>query len=834
MTKRIQEWKDPIFLGGAFVFLLTQIVYLLTLTRSCPFWDSGEFIATSYVMGIPHPPGTPLYVLIGRVFSMIPIGEISARVNYLSAIGSTMAALFTYLVIVQLARRWTKRTENRIDILIAVGGGIVGALFTAFGRTFWENAVEAEVYALSSFAMIFCVWLILKWEESGWRDGQHNNNLLLLIGYLLFVSVGIHMGTFLVGPPIFLFALLVSSRTLLNRDTLTMTAYVVLSVIFFYVAKQFGASPGVGLGLSALLFAALAARKWKAQGKHNLVFWLVALAVIGLSVQLFMIVRARLDPPINEADPNNWKDLWLVLSRDQYKPPNPFTTRKAAWDIQFTKHFWRYFHDQYHLGIRPAWFAMALPFMVGIVGAIGQALKDRKRFVLVLGLVLITTVFLVFYLNFQEKEVRDRDYFFVAGYHFFTIWIGLGAAAIAGWLRGEPRQEEARLVEQSGGALFGVGSVLILCLLACLPIRYGWYSHDRSGFYVARDYAYNMLTPLEENAIIYTNGDNDTFPLWYIQEVEGIRKDVRVVNLSLLNTHWYIRQLRDCEPKVRITIPDNRIDLLRGYYTAEGDVVLVKDIMVQHIIDVNQERPIYFAVTVPELMDLEPRLSMEGLVFRVEDEEGEEERMNSEATWHNLREHFLYRGLLDENGYYDDTVYKDKNANKLVQNYVAAYVRLAHHHLKRDEDERALEALDYAGRINPNFPGVLYTKGYLQLEQKDYAGAATSFRTLIDSGDRAPEIFNLLIACHEGSGNLAAAERAYWETIDWHPDEFDVYQNLFVHLWSKDMKGEAISVMERWLVRHPDDSQVRLGMQRFLEEEAARDTSAATDSGGAP
>jgi hypothetical protein len=826
MTSRMARLKDPVVLGGLFVFLVTQIVYLLTVTVSSPFWDSGEFIATSYVLGIPHPPGTPLYVLIGKLFTMFPISQISARVNYLSALAASLAAVFTFLVIVKLVRAWWRgRPQSRLDDLIAVGAGITGAFFTAFSRTFWDNAIEAEVYALSSLVMILCVWLVLKWEESGRPDEAgrarpYNNNLLLLIGYLLFVTIGIHMGTFLIGPSILLFVLLISAGTVLNGDLVRAVFWFgVALATFFVITPGLGAPADVGLGLGAIVYIApLILHRRRVTRRFlradNLVFWMLALAVVGLSVQLFLLVRARMHPPINEAAPATWQDLWLVLSRDQYKPPNPFEMRQASYAVQFSKHFWRYWHDQYNLGIRPIWLAMMLPFMVGVIGAVGQAFRDRRRFVLMLSLIFMTTVFLVFYLNFKEDEVRDRDYFFVAGYHFFAVWIGLGVATLATWLRGEPRVEEGRLVEPPGGRLFGAGTVAILCALSLLPIGHGWYTHDRTGFLVARDYAYNMLMPLEPNAIVFTNGDNDTFPLWYIQEVEGIRKDVRVVNLSLLNTHWYIRQLRDDPPKVRITVPDDRINMLRGFYTPEGEVVLVKDLMVEHILEVNKDRPIYLAVTVPDQMDLEKRLVMEGLVFRVVAEEGEEERLDVERTWKNLREVFLYRGLLDERGYYDASVYKDDNARKLVQNYVAAYVRCAHYWLRLKEDDKALEALDYAGRINPAFTGVLYTKGYLWLERQEYARAESTFRQLLDVGDRAPETYSFLAQALAGQNRAEEAEQVYREAIRQNPEEFDSYRYLFTFLWGEERKEEAVQLIEGWLESHPQDEQTR----RALEE----------------
>jgi tetratricopeptide (TPR) repeat protein len=827
-----RTWLNPIFWGGAIVVLATQIVYLLTLTISCPFWDSGEFIASSYILGIPHAPGTPLYVLVGRVFSLLPFGEISGRVNYLSAFGSTLTALFTYLVVAKLSLRLVRhRLRTKIDTCIAIGAGMVGAFFTAFGRTFWDNAIEAEVYALSSFIMVFAVWLALKWDESG-GEGERDNNYLLLIGYLLFVSIGIHMGTFLLAPAIFLFVFLISRRTVVNHITIPL-----MVVAFAALLRYLGMHSGFALflGVTGLLwFGYMLIRHWERYNGKHLAIWIVGLGLLGLTVQLFLLIRAGLDPMINEAQPDNWKSLWLALSRDQYKPPNPFLLRQAPYDVQFSKHFWRYWHDQYHLGIQPAWLSMALPFLLGLGGAAAQALRDRKRFYFVLALVFFSTVFLVFYLNFKDNEVRDRDYFFVTGYHFFALWIGLGAAALAHWLRGEPTRraaegdKPAQVREPAGGKLFGIGTIVILVILSLFPVKHGWFTHDRSGFFVARDYAYNMLTPLEENAIIFTNGDNDTFPLWYIQEVEGVRTDVRVVNLSLLNTHWYIRQLRDYEPQLKISFNDSEIDMLRGFYAPDGRVVLVKDIMVHDLINTNPDRPTYMAVTVPDLMELEPYLVMEGLVFRITDEEGPEKRVDLEKTWNNLQNVFLYRGLLDENGKFDETIYKDRNAQKLCQNYLAAYVGVGHEHLNAGRDDDALAAFEAAREINPHASSVVFTIGYLWLEKERFDRAEATFRELLTLGDHTGEVYRFLGASLEAQERQREAEEAYRAGITRNPEDFEARRVLFTYLWGADRKEEAVGAVEEWLVTHPDDHNVRQALEELMNPEALE-----SDPGGA-
>ncbi|MBM3316515.1 MAG: DUF2723 domain-containing protein, partial [Candidatus Eisenbacteria bacterium] len=436
--ERLGAWvRDPVAWGAAAAFLVAHTVYMMTLTISSPFWDSGEFIMASYTLGVPHPPGTPLYVLIGRLFSLAPLSQISARVNYMSALAASLAVLFSYLIIVDLARRWARGRETPLDRWLAVAGGLAGAFFMAFGRTFWDNAIEAEVYALSSLIMVFAVWLMLRWEASG-PSNRRDPRYLILIVYLLFVGVGAHMGVLLVAPALFLYLLLVSPGTFFNRDVLAGTALVAAGVLLFALLRSAGTGFSAALLITLGAYGGTLAWRWSRLGARNLATWALAFAVLGLSVHFYLILRARLAPTLNLADPSNWENLWLVLSRDQYKPANPFEVRQASWAIQFTKHFWRYWQDQFDLGVRPQWFAQALPYLIGFLGAGTQALRDRRRFLLLLTLVFFCSVFLVFYLNFRADEVRDRDYFFVSGYHFFALWIGLGVVAVGRWLRGDP------------------------------------------------------------------------------------------------------------------------------------------------------------------------------------------------------------------------------------------------------------------------------------------------------------------------------------------------------------------------------------------------------------
>ncbi|MEL1230255.1 MAG: DUF2723 domain-containing protein, partial [Candidatus Neomarinimicrobiota bacterium] len=148
------------------VLFLSFLVYYDTMAPSVSYWDCGEFIAVSYTLGVPHPPGSPLFLLLGRIASLLPFSEdIAFRVNLLSPLSSAFAVFFLYLIIVQVVNHWRGKINTNREALIAFGAGIVGSLTFAFTDSHWFNAVEAEVYAFSTFFTAIVVWLILKWSE---------------------------------------------------------------------------------------------------------------------------------------------------------------------------------------------------------------------------------------------------------------------------------------------------------------------------------------------------------------------------------------------------------------------------------------------------------------------------------------------------------------------------------------------------------------------------------------------------------------------------------------------------------------------------------------------
>lgn len=210
-----------------------------------------------------------------------------------------------------------------------------------------------------------------------------------------------------------------------------------------------------------------------------------------------------------------------------------------------------------------------MPLILGLLGIILQIRrKDKQNFWVVFMLFFLTGLAIVMYLNQYPLQPRERDYSYAGSFYAFSIWIGLGVLAIYYLFR--------KILSDAPSA-----AIAALCLI--VPIQMGvqnWHDHDRSGRFVARDFARNYLETCAPNAILFTNGDNDTFPLWYAQEVEGIRTDVKIINLSLLGTDWYCDQMKRWmydSPPAPITMASDK------YVQGTRDVVYVFDRIKEHV-----------------------------------------------------------------------------------------------------------------------------------------------------------------------------------------------------------------------------------------------------------
>ena len=880
--------RRPTTLISAGVFLLALVVYGLTLPPTLSFWDCGEYITTAHILGIPHQPGTPLYVLVGRCFDILlsPLMNTAQAVNFMSAFFSALAVMFLYLIVRDVARRADPDAGWLPEV-----GGVVGALFLLFSETFWNNAIEAEVYGLAAFMISCLTWLALRWSDRCRTLSSHR--LLYLVVYLLGLGVGFHLGTLLVYPGIFVLALLARARRLELFDLLGMSYVLGLFMVSTMLKDDF-----VLVGGLIVLIAVAVVRSFS--GKHVLLIS-TGMFMLGLSVHLFMLIRAGLDPAINQSQPDTFATLMSVLRREQYPPIDPFV-RKADlwWQIRY---YYDYLLNQFTFLPTDNATATRLsiifgPVFLGLLGLIHSAWRARPWAWMLVVNYLINADILNFYLNFSDHEVRDRDYFFFAGFLFFAVFIGLGAAALLRYLAGPLGRCAAALKpgEKVAAVPMKIGVIavaVVLVLMAAAPMAPGhvkWWQHDRSENEVAREYAWNLLAGLDPNAIIFTNGDNDTFPLWYLQEVEGFRRDVTVVNLALINLPWYIKQLKHAEDPLPCSYEDAEIDKMRAVRyedpeTGQIGIIYVKDYMVHDIIEQSHgERPVFFAVTIPQenMSRYFDMLQMEGLAYRFTGQRSENgmPSVGAERMMANMYGLYRYGATLDGDddarqeafaeqngiditgegqdagqvlagewrveglqefiGAHRRDIHYDANAENLMGNYPAGLVRagydftLAAQNAPVD-DERAYQenlakaeaAFELAASFDPTFP-MLDQVYPLVLVMRGKAAEAARHMLEID-GRIPPEDMDAAMA-QVASYMLRAGDHDValgWMTtlMQRHPENPRIYQHLFeVQRARRDVPG-CRAVMETWQERFGRPNQEMA--RRFEDLRAAQDTAAA-------
>jgi hypothetical protein len=557
----------PPYRAALLVTAVVLAVYLLTLAPTVTFWDAGEFIAAARILGIPHPPGTPLFVLIAHVWAtLVPIGEFAVRTNTLSALLSAVGAGFFFLVVHESLVPMLRDLPPARARLLARAGGAAAALAGAFTFTNWQNSNETEVYAIATMTIGAIAWLCQVWRRH--RGTAKARKILLLIIYLGGVSISNHLLALLAGPAVvaFLWATLRESPAGDPRERRREWAELAV------VAGIWALLIGSGLGNTALtiiglicFLAALALATVSDAWRFGLVAFFIA--AIGVTPYLYLYIRSGQHPMINEAAPDTWHALLAVIRRAQYPvrtplddptimhgPGNPGRSLQIVW-LQLLNYV-QYFDWQWARGLMAQLGAFPLRSLVtigfgvlGFLGAREQRRANRPGWWLLLTLFLVTGLGLMAYMNFKpgfsvgydryptpdDHEVRERDYFFVVSFVVWGLWAGIGLTALVkrAWTAGTATMRPLATA---------------LLAVALVPLALNWTAASRRHAKDARlaaDFAYDLLNSVPPYGILVTYGDNDTFPLWWAQEVEGIRRDVTVVCMALAQTDWYMRQLRD-------------------------------------------------------------------------------------------------------------------------------------------------------------------------------------------------------------------------------------------------------------------------------------------------
>ena len=876
------DWLKTNRLVAAGIWVFSFIIYAMTVASTVSYWDCGEFIACSYGLAVPHPPGAPLFLLVGRFFSMIPfVEDIGYRVNYISVLSSTFTVMLLYLSIVHLVREWKGNLQSNSDWQIAIFSGAIGSLTFAFTHSFWFNAVEAEVYAPSMLFTALLVWLILVWAQKSDQPG--NEKYLLMIAYCIGLTIGIHLLNVLALP--FVTLIYYYKRFEFNMKTFMINILVTVGIILFvypgiviYLPRL--AELGGAFGLAAVFIILFAIVFWSINNNKktvSLISLSVLLIVIGYSTYATIYIRSNLDPMIDENNPETIEKFISYLNREQYgdhsitdrakvwkESPNGKrynSTGEFFWKYQVDKMYIRYFMWQF-VGMdknERDWSAnqlYAIPFLLGLLGIYWQFKNDKKHALAVLALFFMTGLAIVLYLNQPDPQPRERDYSYVGSFYAFSIWIGLGYAGLMELIRGNKKKKKDDVTVQSN-TLPVVIFVILFIISPILLLAKNFETHNREGRYIAWDYSYNMLQTCEPNAILITNGDNDTFPLWYLQEVDSIRRDIRIVNLSLLNTDWYIQQLRDLDPKVPIGVSDAELSKLglvpwkkrqvtlnvpqsagenfarefQNKYqgisitvpekitfevkptlnTPYGSVLRVQDYMILRIINNNKWRkPIYFAVTVAKknmLSELQEYLRMDGLALKLVPYKNW--KISPENIERNLTEVYQYRGLQDPSVYYD------RNILGLLQNYRTAYLQVSEYYARTKDMEKVKSLMI---NMEKNIPSsvIPWTNRYLRFIRDSYSLASEQIGldSLFNSNYTEKDM--QIIGENLYRLGLGHKSEGIFESIyTSNPNNVQAL-SILIDIYERSGKYEkGIKHLEDWLQRNPNDPQAKLKLSFF-------------------
>ncbi len=670
--KRINNW------AGWLIFGIAAFTYLSTIEPTASWWDCSEFIASSFKLEVGHPPGAPIFMVIARIFTLFAFGDVAQvakMVNIMSALSSAFTILFLFWSISLLARKYfidTYHIQNdnfsSSQIIVIIGSAVVGALTYTFSDSFWFSAVEGEVYAMSSLFTALVFWVMLKWEAVA--DEKGASRWIILIAYLMGLSIGVHLLNLLTIPAL----VLIFYFKKYNYSTKGFIKALIVGVVLLGLV-QYGIIQGMvslagkfellfvnGLGLPywsgaffyfvligfGVIFGIYYSHKHRKALLNNALLVLTVI-MIGYSSFALIVIRSRVNPPLDENNPENLFSLLSYLNREQYgsrplvygqyynapvvgqepnytyipengkykktKQTNPtykydpkFQTlfprmysnqashkqgyKSWGWVskpdneppgflsnlIYFVRYqvnfmYMRYFmwnfvgrqndiqgYGSYTKGNWISGFSLTdntrlgnqrhlpdelknnkarnvyyfFPLLLGLFGFFFYAFKVQRDNWIIFLLFFFTGLAIVLYVNQPPYQPRERDYSYVGSFYAFSIWIGLSVLAIY----------ESYKHKFNKKVLAIVLSVLFTGIVPGLMAAENWNDHNRSHRYTVRDIAADYLNSCAPDAILFTYGDNDTFPLWYVQEVEGIRTDVRVINLSLLATDWYISQMQ--------------------------------------------------------------------------------------------------------------------------------------------------------------------------------------------------------------------------------------------------------------------------------------------------
>ena len=649
--------------SAGILFILTLILLYITSYPSIGWWDSGFYALCSYNLSIPGPGGSILFVLLGKVFSVLFffLPTIKA-ITLVSIISACLASVFVYYSLLIIF----DNLSIQLSDLAKISTSFVTALSIPFLYSIWSEAIVSRIYLPGLFltgVLVYCSVRI--WFSA---DEKEKTKLIYLIVFVLGIDYTAHR---------------------LNTPFIP----VVLLLLLFPLRKELKRIP----------------------------FWLIliGLYLLGFSLNLFVLIRSQYHPAFALDNVQNFSQLFGWINMNRFGESNfsiIFDRRAPFWSYQVDHMYlryigWNFLGTQGNGTIFSQVYFTFIPLLLGITGFVYSLIKKFKVWILIFVVFLFFSFGLIVYSNTREgfEFIREIDRLFIPSFFVFALWIGIGLYFLINLLNKlllkiSFKQKSALVV------LFLIGFIM-------LPLNIivtNWFKCDRSGYYFPNDFAYNLLAGCGKNALLFTNGDNDTFPVWYLQSVEGVRPDVAVINLSLLNTNFYVEQLRrayhlfpdssdvlnpeklrpskiDSAVVTEIAIRDSSLNIAdtikaefqgRDFGKVKG--LLPQDKALIELLKTNSLRkPVYFATTVGtnSMVGFSNYLSTVGMIQKLMPVKGDSILPNQLED--NLLKKYRYRNF-NKPG-----VYTGRTTNNLFNNYRYLFIQLSRYYLSRNDKEKA-------------------------------------------------------------------------------------------------------------------------------------------------
>jgi len=671
----IPSFKTELLCAGA-VFLAALLLYSWTLAPTVTPTDSGELIVVAQGLGIAHPPGVPLWVILAHLASLVPLGNVAVRINFSSALFAALASAMLTLVVAELiitasylpktkergARKKTRAADSVVDPVLIFAPAVGAGLLMAFSRTLWSYATITEVYTLNTLLILIVFFLMLRWRRCIIADRREKGETVTIHDSWLYgaaAAFGLALGV--------------------HHVTVGLTLPAVAVVVYRTEGLRFFTS-------RRLVYAAL-----------------ISIAAM-VAVYAYLPFAASRSPLINWGNPRSLQEIWWHITGRQYRVFLSFTPTMMG--VQFVEFFRMLLRE-----FGPAW--LPLPLVLAFAGLATAYRQDRTTFWFLLFIVIAN---LAYDLSYEIAEDKDAYY--------LPVFISVALAAGFGirWLI-----QLTAAKSMSFGTSYGVAAIAVL--LTCATALAGnWPFNNRRHYFIAHDYAENLFSTIEPNGLLLTQDWQVAAPMFYEQEVEQGRTDVKVVDINLLRRSWYFDYLKRAHPdlversrdKIDAYVEDLKewerdpgafarsqpltqkisvafLEMVRSIVTNEisfAPVYITNDLLVS-----NQMNG-YLTQWIPQTYQLIP----EGLVFY----------LASDQSFHDSPEpHLQTRGLADGTVRFE----KDDVVNlKILSAYTSMLVNRGRYLALFNQHERAINAYKEALALDPNLAAA--REGLAQSEAK--------------------------------------------------------------------------------------------------------------------